>query len=257
MTFPNMEDIPTRQATCETHGSFASRHLFGSAWSKCPKCSAEREAHDKAEAEARAKAERIEAWQRKVGDAGIPERFRNRSLQSFVAETGPQAKALAFAMSYADGFDEVMAVGRSAVFIGTPGTGKTHLACGIGLRIMHRGGHSVLFSTVMRAVRSIKDTWTRGAAQTETEAVAALVFPDLLILDEIGVQFGSETEKLILFDVLNARYEKRRPTLLLSNLSLDEVKVFLGERIYDRLREDGGQVVVFDWRSHRGEAKAA
>lgn len=87
------------------------------------------------------------------------------------------------------------------------------------------------------------------------------MFPDLLILDEVGVQFGSDTERLLLFDILNERYERRRPTILMSNLALDDaeeggrvvpgIKSYLGERVFDRLREDGGQSVVFDWPSHR------
>lgn len=121
---------------------------------------------------------------------------------------------------------------------------------------MRRDSRPVLFTTVMRAVRSVKDTWDRGAEKSEAQAVAALVFPDLLILDEVGVQFGSETEKLILFDVLNERCEKRRPTLLLSNFGVDEVQAYLGERIFDRLREDGGEAVAFDWESYRGKVLA-
>ena len=140
------------------------------------------------------------------------------------------------------------------MFVGLPGTGKTHLAAGIGLRLMKRDNRRVLFTTVMRAVRSIKETWTRGSELTESEAIEKLVAPDLLILDEVGVQFGSETEKLMLFDVLNERYERRRPTLLISNLDLDGVRAYLGERIFDRLREDGGEAVAFDWASHRGQA---
>ena len=121
---------------------------------------------------------------------------------------------------------------------------------------MHRDSRTVLFTTVMRAIRRVKDTWSRESRESETQAIAALVFPDLLILDEIGVQFGSDTERLILFDVLNERYEKRRPTLLLSNLNIDEVKAYLGERVFDRLREDGGEAIVFDWASWRGRIAA-
>ena len=83
------------------------------------------------------------------------------------------------------------------------------------------------------------------------------MFPELLILDEVGVQFGSETEKLMLFDVLNERYEKRKPCVLLSNLAIDDVKAFLGERVFDRLREDGGEAVAFDWESYRGRKQEA
>lgn len=207
--------------------------------------------------EAKARAERVAAWQRKIGDAGIPERFRDRRLETYVARTEGQRRALAFARSYADGFDAALKTGRSALFIGKPGTGKTHLAVGVGLQIMERDSRSVLFLTVMRAVRRVKDTWGRNSTQSESEAIASLVFPDLLILDEVGVQFGSDAERLILFDVLNERYEKRRPTLLLSNFTRDEVQAFLGERIFDRLREDGGEFIPFDWDSHRGKGGAA
>jgi len=242
----------TTSAVCEKHGEYESRCYLGNIWTKCPACSAEREAKERAAQERKARAERLAAWQRQIGEAGIPERFRDRSLDSYAAHTEGQRRALAFAKSYADGFDAALQAGRCAMFIGKPGTGKTHLAVGIGLRIMKRDGRSVLFMTVMRALRRVKDTWGRGRRESEGEAIAALVFPDLLILDEVGVQFGSDAERLILFDVLNERYEKRKPTLLLSNLAHDEVQAFLGERAFDRLREDGGQFVVFDWPSHRG-----
>lgn len=247
----------TKPADCLKHGAYESRCYIGSIWSKCPSCEAERIEAERVDAEAKDREARRQDWQRKVGEAGIPERFRNRSLQSYVAESEEQTRALAFAIDYADRFDDVLSTGRSALFIGKPGTGKSHLAVGIGLRIMHRDKHTVLFTTVMRAIRRVKDTWSRDSRESESEAIAALVFPDLLILDEVGVQFGSDTEKLILFDVLNERYEKRKPTLLLSNLPTEEVRDYLGERVFDRLREDGGEVVVFDWQSWRSRPSSA
>lgn len=248
----NMTTNEPRQVVCDTHGSFESRHLFGSLWSKCTACTAEKEAIARAERALREKELAELAWQRAIGDAGIPDRFQDRSLKSYIAKTDGQRRALAFAEAYADSFDAALETGRSAIFIGKPGTGKTHLAVGIGLRIMHRDGRIVLFSTVMRAIRRVRNTWNnRNAEESETEAIKAFTRPDLLILDEVGVQYGSDAEKLLIFDLLNERYESRRPTLLLSNLDLDCVRAYLGERVYDRLREDGGEVVVFDWGSHR------
>lgn len=243
---------PPRTISCDTHGPYISVNHVGRVWSKCPECSRAVQEREKAEEDAKSRTDQLVAWQKRIGDSGIPERFWNRSLKNFVAETPEQKKALAFATAYADGFDDVLKTGRSVLFIGRIGTGKTHLAAGIGLRLMHRDSRPVLFLTVMRAIRRIKDTWSRGSDMTESQAVASLVYPDLLILDEVGVQFGSETEKLILFDVLNERYEKRKPTLLLSNLPIVEVREYLGERIYDRLREGGGQAIAFDWESWRG-----
>jgi len=244
-----------RQDVCDQHGNFESRNVFGRLWSPCPICAAEKDQADRIAAVERKKADDLARWNGTLRWAGIPDRFMDRTLKSYRAETEGQRRALAFAEAYAEDFDVAMKTGRSAVFVGKPGTGKTHLAVGIGLRIMHRDGRTVLFSTVMRAIRRIRNTWGRNGEESETEAIAALTRPDLLILDEVGIQCGTENEKLLIFDLLNERYENRWPTLLLSNLPLDEVKQYLGERVYDRLREDGGDVVTFDWDSHRGRGE--
>lgn len=241
----------THTSACDTHGAYEARCYLGDVWTGCPTCAAEDTAREKAEADARARADAVARWQRKIGEAGIPERFRDRRLASYVATLPAQQRALDFATTYVDQFAEISKTGRSALFVGRPGTGKTHLAAGIGLEVMECYGASVLFCSALRAIRRVKDTWRRDSRETETQAIAALAFPDLLILDEVGVQFGSDTEKMILFDVLNERYEKRRPTLLLSNLTKDEVQSYLGERVFDRLREDGGELITFDWTSHR------
>lgn len=243
----------THQVNCHKHGGYESRNVIGNVWTKCPTCTDEDNAARKREEEERAAADKVRVWQRRLGEAGIPERFHSRTLASYTATNAGQRSALAFATEYAEGFDVVQKAGRSAIFCGKPGTGKTHLAVGIGLHVMTLG-KLVLFTTVQRAVRRVKDSWRKDSQESETNVIDMLVEPDLLILDEIGVQFGSEFEKNLMFDILNERYEKSRPSLLLSNLTATEVKAFLGERVYDRLREDGGKCIPFDWSSHRGSA---
>lgn len=248
----NVPEIKTRTDRCDLHGEYTARNWIGSIWSKCPSCTAEREASERAKAEAAEREAALQAWQKRIGGAGIPERFQDRTLDTFEAATEAQRHALQVAREYADSFDaKANKTGRSLIFIGKPGTGKTHLAVGIGMHLLGKR-RPVLFTTVQRAIRRVRDTWGRDSHETESQAVATLVQPDLLILDEVGVQSGSEYEKNLLFDILNERYEKRRPSLLLSNLELAEVRAYLGERVFDRLREDGGQAVPFDWASHRG-----
>lgn len=235
---------------------FDSVSVANGKWSGCPRCvdeaeAAEREAQwiacgEKLRADAVQK--RRDEWKQRMKRCGIPPRFENRTLENFTADTKDKRAVLDFANEYSRDFNKTP--GRCAVFVGTPGTGKTHLAVAIGLEIM-RQERSVLFCTTIRALRRIKDTWSSGAKETESEAVESLVWPDLLILDEVGVQFGSEAERVILFDVMNERYEQRKSTIILSNLSKEEVSAYLGERVFDRLREDDGRVLVFKWPSHR------
>lgn len=241
----------SKTLSCIKHGDYESINLLGNIWSQCPICVEVQDA-EKAAAEAADKAAaRLRQWQNKIKGSGIPDRFHDRTLDSYRAESEGQVAALKFALDYATSFDDVLSTGRSAVFVGAPGTGKTHLAVGIGLHVMREHRGTVLFTTVMRAVRRVKETFRRDSEETEAQAVRSFVEPDLLILDEVGVQFGSDFERNILFDIFNERYEKRRPSLFLSNLTVREAALYLGERVVDRIREDGGQFVPFKWESFR------
>ena len=244
-------ETKTRPETCEKHGEFESRCFIGDVWSRCPACNKEQDEREQAAAEEKVRIERLLAWQRRIGNSGIPERFHDRSLENYEAKTAEQQRVLTFCQRFANDFDVVMRTGQSAIFLGRPGTGKTHLAAAIGLHVMREKNRTVLFTTVQRAIRRVKDSWNRDNAETESQAIATLVSPDLLILDEVGVQFGSDFERNVLFDVLNERYEKRRPYILLSNLNMESLTGFLGERVIDRIREDSGKLIPFGWESHR------
>lgn len=240
-----------RTENCAQHGSYISRNLFREHWSSCPVCNAESQEKQKQEELAREAAERAQILQKKIGRAGIPDRFQDRTLSRYVPSNEGQQRAHEFAMHFAAGMEGGDFSGRSAIFCGKPGTGKTHLSVGIGLHAIE-WNKTVLFTTVQRMVRRVKDSWRSDSKESESDVVDLHVSPDLLILDEVGVQFGTDFERNLLFDVLNERYEKRLPTLLLSNLPAQEIKAFLGERVFDRLREDGGKCIPFDWESYRG-----
>jgi DNA replication protein DnaC len=236
---------------CEQHGEYASMEL-PSGWSTCVSCSLDAE---KVAANASNEAWRREldarAWDARLGRAAIPERFSDRRLDTYRPTCPESQHALQVAQRYADNFGAVRKSGVCLIFCGDVGTGKTHLAAGIAHVVLEQGGQAV-FSSVIRAVRSVKETYSKGAERTEAQALRDLVEPDLLILDEVGVQFGSDAEKLILFEIINGRYESRRPTIIISNLAIGELEKYLGARAVDRLREGGGKVVVFDWESYRG-----
>ena len=257
MNFENIKGVktvrPQKEKHCPKHGYYVSTNYIGDYWTECPDCMTlvkkKKEDEEKLKY-IRQEEERIQRrWMVKVKTALIPERFKDRTLNSYIAKTSDQKTALAFAKEYAENFDQVMKTGRSAIFVGKVGTGKTHLAVGIALSIMEQQ-RSPLFTTVQRLVRRVKDSW-RTKEETESEVIEAFASPDLLILDEIGVQFGSEFEKQILFDVLNERYEKLKPSILLSNIPREQLGEYLGERVTDRLRENGGKMIPFDWDSHR------
>lgn len=244
-----LSSLTPAKGHCDRHGDFDGYTLGGGP--HCPACSEER---IEAERAAREEAAQREFRQRRadylLGRAAIPPRFADRRLSNFVPHAQGPAKALQIAQQFADEFDECQKNGRSMIFCGGVGAGKTHLAVGICHEVIAKDRIAV-FTSVLSAIRSIKETFRKGAELSEADAIKALVQPDLLVLDEVGVQFGSETEKMYLFEIINGRYEAMKPTILLSNLAKDALTEFIGERVIDRLREGGGRMVLFDWPSYR------
>ena len=106
----------------------------------------------------------------------------------------------------------------------------------------------------MKLTRRIEESWGSAKAETEQLAIKAFTTPDLLVIDEVGSQFGSKTEELLLFEVLNDRYEDMKPTILISNFSLVDIEKFLGERVIDRIHAGKSTVVSFTWESFRRKA---
>lgn len=247
----------SRADNCETHGDFQSiAFKFGARvmhWSICPECSRIQKIEKDAAEEKKDADDRQRRLESRLNQSGIPLRYRAKDFASFIADTDEKENALSIAMEFAQNFDIHRAKGTVAVFSGLPGTGKSHLAIAIAQQIM--SGHTALYTSAIDAVRMIRDTWDRKSAQTETQVLKILASIDLLILDEVGVQYGTEAEQVSLFDIIDKRYRDLMPTILLTNQNRVGLKQFLGDRSFDRLREDGIWV-KFDWASHRGQAAA-
>lgn len=251
----------TIDAHCDKHGPYTARVIdmtalaLPSVVSKCPACSEERKAAEEAAEQQRKVAEREQRVRSIIGRSGIPPRFVERTFVGYRAETVGQRVALATCRKYAETWRAQYERGGSLVLTGGPGTGKTHLACAIATTIAEQFLAVSSFGTVTQVLRHIKETYRRDSERSEQDAINDLLAPDLLIVDEVGVQTGSDHEKMLMFEVLNERYQNLRPTILISNLSSADLEAYIGQRVMDRFRECGS-IVAFDWQSFRG-SKAA
>jgi DNA replication protein DnaC len=243
--------------TCDKHGSFAIKSIaIGECTIKitrCPTCSkedADREAAERAEKERAERQAKIEA---RLEQAGIPALFRDRSFANYATPALGQSVAKARFASFAKEFHRHLTRGTVLVGIGKVGTGKSHLACACANYLMARG-HTVYFTSTARLFTKIRGTWSRSSELSEEQMLRQFEQIDLMILDEIGLQRGTDDEVRTLHELLEARRLACKPTILLSNLNHKELQAYLGERFIDRLKESGVSV-LFDWESYRRKAR--
>jgi len=241
---------------CNKHGKYMAKTVpgFGGRMivkEGCPKCLEEREARSAEYEEMAAEREREDQIRRCVHnfDKDTPLRFKNKNFENYIGDNKGQEYALRNCRSYAENFESISNKGGGLVLCGSPGTGKTHLAISIG-REAALLGKSARYIKLPNLIRKVRESWDRDSDLTEKYVIDCLTEHDLLIIDEIGVQAGTENERNIMFDVIDGRYEKMNSTIVLSNLNREEIGAMIGERCISRITEGGG-VIVFNWEDYR------
>lgn len=194
--------------------------------------------------------------ERLLDGLNIPARFENCTLQNYEPVNDDAKRALKVCQAYAGRWPERLQKGGGLVMCGKPGTGKNHLALAIARHAITEHQSSAVFTTALKIAREYKSTWSKGSSRTEDEVIRYFTKPDLLIIDEVGVQFGSDAEKLIMFEIINTRYERMKPTILISNQTREELAAFIGERVLDRMSDGGGCTLSFTWDSYRSKGAA-
>ena len=112
---------------------------------------------------------------------------------------------------------------ENVIALGPSGTGKTHVALGLGLAACQRG-LSVGFTTAAALVSEMMEARDERRLLRFQKQMAAY---QLLIIDELGFVPLSKTGAELLFELISQRYE-RGATLITSNLPFDEWTETLG-----------------------------
>ena len=144
--------------------------------------------------------------------------------------TGPrQARSIESAYNFARQFAENPS--GWLLLMGGYGCGKTHLAAAIANYCVEKG-ISTLFLTVPDLLDNLRFAYDspEGGFEKRFEQIRSV---PLLILDDFGTQNATPWAQEKLFQILNFRYINRLPTVITTNLTLEEIEPRLRSRLQD------------------------
>ena len=146
------------------------------------------------------------------------------------------------------------------VISGSWGTGKSHLACAALNSLRDAKGLNVRFVACVDLVRAIQDTYHKkdGKGVSEAKVTADLARLDVLCLDDVAAD-PSAFESKLLTRILDARYRNDKPTLIVTNLGIEEVNgrqskfdEYVGPLVASRVRECADYVSIITTDFRRG-----
>jgi DNA replication protein DnaC len=206
---------------------------------------------------------------RRLERASIPPRHEHATLENYESvettgshETMLQAhfKAHQFVLDYPHNTD-----GRGLMFVGMAGRGKTHLAVGVLRALIEEKGCQGLFSDYGDLLKQIQNSYNSRSETTEFELLRPVMEAEVLVLDDLGSTKPTAWVWDTVAQVLNARYNHKRTTIITTNFAnrapaSGGKEDTLGDRIGERMRSRLAEMCVSievqgaDFRQTAGEA---
>lgn len=137
-------------------------------------------------------------------------------------------KICGFCVKYASEFTENS---ESLLFFGKTGLGKTHLSLSIANDVISKG-YNVVYGPISRIIGNIEQEHFSGNDRT---TLSNVIDCDLLIFDDLGTEFTTQFVVSTIFDIINSRILNNKPTIINTNLDLEELKQKYTDRVVSRI----------------------
>lgn len=155
--------------------------------------------------------------------------FDNFDINYYPEEAKTKMKnILSFCKKYSDNFS---LSSESLLFMGKCGLGKTHLSLSI-IKEVIKKGYNVVYGPAQNLFSQVeKEHFTYSGS---TESLDLLLEADLLVIDDLGTEFMTNFVQSLFYDIVNTRILKGKPTIINTNLTIEELQNRYTQRIASR-----------------------
>lgn len=143
-------------------------------------------------------------------------------------------KAYAAAREFVENCEARESAGLGLLFIGPVGSGKTFLAACIANALIERDKR-VLFLVVPDLLDELRATFSNKGEFSEIDLLDTAREIPILVLDDLGAHNYTEWTRNRIYSIINFRLNQQLPTVITSNLSLEDMENYLGDRTTSRL----------------------
>lgn len=180
-------------------------------------------------------------------------RFQDATLDNYNVYCSEQKGVLDICKAYCEIIPKIHSYDKyDLILVGNTGTGKSHLTYSIAKKVLDHTNEMIIVKFI-EIMRRIKTAWSMHN-EREQSIIDEYSNVQFLFLEEIGIGYGTENEKLFLFEILDNRYKRKLPTIITSNLSSEQFKAYIDsegiDRVWSRLNETA-LILEFTWESHR------
>ena len=151
---------------------------------------------------------------------------------------GEKDKSYVIAKNYVKEYEQMKKENIGLLFCGTVGSGKTYLACCIANALIEE---YMIRVKIRNFAQIINDLQKSGFDLDKNDYIESLTNVSVLILDDLGIERDTSYAKEQVYNIVNSRYLKQKPTIFTTNLPYEKIQNsdegVEYERIYSRIIE--------------------
>lgn len=167
--------------------------------------------------------------------------FIEQSQENYTFENADEStdqELLKKVKRYVEKFESMRERNIGLFIYGSIGTGKTYISCSIANAVIEKYLYEC---KVMNFAQILNDLQKGGFTLDRNEYIDSLTSKTLLVLDDFGIERNTEYALEQIYNIINARYQKKKPTIITTNIDYKEIMKeqndLMTARIYSRMKE--------------------